>query len=349
MSTGRALVVLVGNSAAYCHMGYSHCLLGAKPLGASKVLRFPGPKSMRIVVVRGQTSSRTPFILSEVMTDVARGKVPLRFESAASLCDFKQPRSGPVFISLKLPPSPKRTGSAEDNGICDGRVEARQGVPRGGGGAGISSGISESARPGDGDTTAAARGARPDAPPDRWNARRLAHFVTAARRGRGRGGRGAPPAGAARRRDPVRVERDPVRHFFPARGAVDVDIGSSTSDAGARIAGRSCDSPPTARRGRARRAVASALNRPPSASRPVKRDRAASGFPRDDVDLARALETAPVVAGPPRRRPRGSRGPGQPLFRHPDARGGAGAGFRSISTETTTLARAPRGAGDELA
>ena len=97
MSTGRALVVLVGNSAAYCPMGYSHCLLGAKPLGASKVLRFPGPKSMRIVVVRGQTSSRTPFILSEVMTDVARGKVPLRFESAASLCDFKQPRGGPVF------------------------------------------------------------------------------------------------------------------------------------------------------------------------------------------------------------------------------------------------------------
>ena len=141
---------------------------------------------MRIVVVlvRGQTSSRTPFILSEVMTDVARGKVPLRFESAASLCDFKQPRGGPVFTSLKLPPSPKRTGSAEDNGICDGRVEARQGVPRGGGGAGISSEISESARPGDGDTTAAARGARPGAPPDRWNARRLAHFVTAARRGR---------------------------------------------------------------------------------------------------------------------------------------------------------------------
>ena len=79
-------MVLVGNSAAYCHMGYSHCLLGAKPLGASKVLRFPGPKTMRIVVVRGQTSSRTPFILSEVMTDAARGKVPLRFESAASLC-----------------------------------------------------------------------------------------------------------------------------------------------------------------------------------------------------------------------------------------------------------------------
>ena len=228
-------------------------------------------------MARGQTSSRTPFILSEVMTDVARGKVPLRLASLCALCEFKQPRSGPVFISLKLPPSPKRTGSAEDNGICDGRVEARQGVPRGGGGAGISSEISESARPGDGDTTAAARGARPDAPPDRWNARRLAHFVTAARRGRGRGGRGAPPAGAARRRDPVRVERDPVRHFFPARGAVDVDIGSSTSDAGARIAGRSCDSPPTARRGRARRAVASALNRPPSASRPVKRDRAASG------------------------------------------------------------------------
>ena len=252
------------------------------------------------------------------------------------------------------PMSPKRTGqkkktSSNCNGICDGRVEARQGVPRGGGGAGISSEISESARPGDGDTTAAARGARPDAPPDRWNARRLAHFVTAAREGRGRGGRGAPPAGAARRRDPVRVERDPVRHFFPARGAVDVDIGSSTSDAGARIAGRSCDSPPTARRGRARRAVASALNRPPSASRPVKRDRAASGFPRDDVDLARALETASVVAGPPRRRPRGSRGPGKPIFRHPDARGGAGAGFRSISTGATTLARAPRGAGDELA
>ena len=214
---------------------------------------------MRIVVARGQASSRTPFILSEGMTDVARGKVPLRLPCLCTLCEFKQPRSGPVLISLKLPPSPKRTGSAEDNGICDGRVEARQGVPRGGGGAGISSEISESARPGDGDTTAAARGARPDAPPDRWNARRLAHFVTAARRGRGRGGRGAPPAGAARRRDPVRVERDPVRHFFPARGAVDVDIGSSTSDAGARIAGRSCDSPPTARRGRARRAVASAI------------------------------------------------------------------------------------------
>lgn len=94
---------------------------------------------MRIVVARGQASSRTPFILSEVMTDVARGKVPLRLPCLCTLCEFKQPRSGPVFISLKLPPSPKRTGSAEDNGICDGRVEARQGVPRGGGGAGISS------------------------------------------------------------------------------------------------------------------------------------------------------------------------------------------------------------------
>ena len=81
----------------------------------------------------------------------------------------------------------------------------------------------------------------------------------------------------------------------------------------------------------------------------MSRDRAGSGFPRDDVDLARTLETAPVVAGPPRRRPRGSRGPVEPLFRRPDARGGAGAGFRSISTDTTTLARAPRGADDELA
>ena len=127
MSTGRALVVLVGNSAAYCPMGYSHCLLGAKPLGASKVLRFPGPKSMRIVVVRGQTSSRTPFILSEVMTDVARGKVPLRFESAASLCDFKQPRSGPVFNFAEIAPiaiSPMSSSSA----TADGRLRPLDGV-----------------------------------------------------------------------------------------------------------------------------------------------------------------------------------------------------------------------------
>ena len=105
MSTGRALVVLVGNSAAYCHMGYSHCLLGAKPLGTSKVLRFPGPKTMRIVVARGQASSRTPFILSEGMTDVARGKVPLRLTGLCALCEFKQPRGGPFLNSLKLPPT----------------------------------------------------------------------------------------------------------------------------------------------------------------------------------------------------------------------------------------------------
>lgn len=192
-------------------------------------------------------------------------------------------------------------------------------------------------------TTAAARGRAPTRLPTVRTRRRLARFATASRRGRDRcATRGRHPPGPL-------DGGGPVRHFFPARGAVDVDIGSSTSDAGARIAGCSCDSPPAARRGRARGAVTAALNRSPSASRPVSRDRAGSGFPRDDVDLARALETAPVVAGPPRRRPRGSRGPVEPLFRRPDARGGAGAGFRSISTDTTTLARAPRGADDELA
>ena len=186
-------------------------------------------------------------------------------------------------------------------------------------------------------------GRAPTRPPTVGTRHRLARFATAARRGRGRGAaRGAPPAGPL-------DGGGPVRHFFPARGAVDVDVGSSTSDAGARIAGRACDSPPAARRGRARRAVAAALNRPPSASRPVSRDRAGSGFPRDDVDLARALETAPVVADPPRRRPWGSHGRVEPLFWRPDARGGAGARFRSISTETPTLEHAARGAGDELA
>ena len=47
------------------------------------------------VVRRGQTSSMTPLILSEVMTDAPGSGVPLRFESAASLCEFKQPRGGP--------------------------------------------------------------------------------------------------------------------------------------------------------------------------------------------------------------------------------------------------------------
>ena len=130
MSTGRALVVLVGNSAAYCHMGYSHCLLGAKPLGASKVLRFPGPKTMRIVVVRGQTSSRTPFILSEVMTDVARGNVPLRLAGLYALCEFKQPRSGPVFNFAEIAPvaiSPMSSSSA----TADGRLRPLDGVGKG--------------------------------------------------------------------------------------------------------------------------------------------------------------------------------------------------------------------------
>ena len=130
MSTGRVLVVLVGNSAACCHMGYSHCLLGAKPLGTSKVLRFPGPKTMRIVVVRGQTSSRTPFILSEVMTDVARGNVPLRLAGLYALCEFKQPRSGPVFNFAEIAPvaiSPMSSSSA----TADGRLRPLDGVGKG--------------------------------------------------------------------------------------------------------------------------------------------------------------------------------------------------------------------------
>ena len=105
MSTGRAPVVLVGNSAAYWYMGYSQLPLGGKPLGASKVLRFPGPETTRIVVAIRQMSSRTPFILSEVMTDVARGKVPLRLTGLYALCEFKQPRGGPFLNSLKLPPT----------------------------------------------------------------------------------------------------------------------------------------------------------------------------------------------------------------------------------------------------
>ena len=127
MSTGRALVVLVGNSAAYCHMGYSHCLLGAKPLGASEVLRFLGPETLRIVVVIRQTSSRTPFILSEVMTDVARGNVPLRLAGLYALCEFKQPRSGPVFNFAEIAPvaiSPMSSSSA----TADGRLRPLDGV-----------------------------------------------------------------------------------------------------------------------------------------------------------------------------------------------------------------------------
>ena len=130
MSTGRVLVVLVGNSAACCHMGYSHCLLGAKPLGASKVLRFPGPKTMRIVVARGQASSRTPFILSEGMTDVARGKVPLRLPCLCTLCEFKQPQSGPVFNFAEIAPvaiSPMSSSSA----TADGRLRPLDGVGKG--------------------------------------------------------------------------------------------------------------------------------------------------------------------------------------------------------------------------
>ena len=105
MSAGRAPVVLVGNSAAYWYMGYSQLPLGSKPLGAQKALPSAGPETAGNAVVRRQTSSKTLFILSEVMTDASRCGVLLRFESAASLCEFKQPRGSPVLNSLKLPPT----------------------------------------------------------------------------------------------------------------------------------------------------------------------------------------------------------------------------------------------------
>ena len=111
-------------------MGYSHCLLGAKPLGASEVLRFLGPETLRIVVVIRQTSSRTPFILSKVMTDVARGNVPLRLAGLYALCEFKQPRSGPVFNFAEIAPvaiSPMSSSSA----TADGRLRPLDGVGKG--------------------------------------------------------------------------------------------------------------------------------------------------------------------------------------------------------------------------
>ena len=85
---------------------------------------------MRIVVVRGQTSSRTPFILSEVMTDVAKGKVPLRLAGLCALCEFEQPRSGPVFNFAEIAPvaiSPMSSSSA----TADGRLRPLGGVGKG--------------------------------------------------------------------------------------------------------------------------------------------------------------------------------------------------------------------------
>ena len=124
-----------------------------------------------------------------------RAPPPSRFPSARS-----------AGTPDEIDPSPQRTLSQRD---CDGRVEARQGVPRGGGGAGISSGISESARPVDGDDGCGARGAprRAFRPLERGVASR------ASRRRRGGDGTAARPAGATRRGRSTAAVRSDI--FFP--------------------------------------------------------------------------------------------------------------------------------------
>ena len=110
MSAGRAPVVPVGNSAAYLYVGYSQLPLGGKPPGAQKAPPSAGPETARNAVVRRQASSRTPLILSEVITDApgSGARVMLRFESAASLCEIEQPQGGPFLNALKLPPTDPR-------------------------------------------------------------------------------------------------------------------------------------------------------------------------------------------------------------------------------------------------